>query len=67
MRQLAPFLLALAAASFGFAYWSLATPAGRGAYDEMAGIIPMAAGFAGVLLCGAALAIWLWRIFGRPG
>jgi len=45
----------------------LKTPAGRRAFDEMAGIIPMAAGLAGVAFCVVALAIWLWRLFGRPG
>jgi len=35
MRYLPPFLLAVAAACFAFAYWGLATPAGRRAYDEI--------------------------------
>jgi heme/copper-type cytochrome/quinol oxidase subunit 2 len=61
MRYLPPFLLAVAAACFAFAYWGLATPAGRRAYDEMDGIIPAAAGLAGVVLGVAAAAIWLWR------
>jgi len=45
----------------------LKTPAGRRAFDEMAGIIPMAAGLVGAVFCVVALAIWLWRLFGRPG
>jgi len=67
VRALALSLVAAAMACVAFAVWGLKTPAGRRAFDEMAGIIPMAAGLAGVLLCVAALAIWLWRIFGRPG
>ena len=61
MGTLVPVLLVLAAACFGFAYWGLATPAGRSAYDEMAGIIPMAAALAGGILVLAAAAIWTWR------
>lgn len=61
MRYLPPLLLTAAAACFAFAYWGLATPAGRRAYDEMDGIIPAAAGLAGAVLVAAAAAIWLWR------
>jgi len=52
---------ALAAACPGFAYWDLATPAGRSAYEEMAGIIPVGAALAGGILVLAAAAIWAWR------
>ena len=64
MRYLPLFLLTAALASLAFAYWGLETPGGRRAYDEMAGIIPMAAGFAGAVFFVAALGLWLWRRFG---
>jgi len=66
MRILPHGLLVVAAALFAFAYWGLKTPEGRRAYDEMAGIIPMAAGLAGVVLIVAAAAIWLWRWLRTP-
>jgi hypothetical protein len=66
MRFLPPVLLSVGAACLAFAYWGLKTPAGRRAYDEMAGIIPMAAGLLGVMLCVVALALWLWRWFRTP-
>jgi hypothetical protein len=65
VRALALSLFVAAMACLAFAYWGLRTPAGRRAFDEMAGIIPMAAGLAGVLFCVVALAIWLWRFFGK--
>ena len=61
MRRLPPLLLAVAAACFAFAYWGLATPQGRRAYDEMDGIIPAAAGLIAAVLVVAAAALWLWR------
>ena len=61
MRQLPLILLAAAVACLGFAYWGLATPAGRRAYDEMAGMIPMGVGLAGAVFGIAAVAIWIWR------
>jgi len=61
MRYLPPILLALAAICFAFYYWGLHTPAGRRAYDEMAGMIPFFAGVAGGVLLVAAAGIWLWR------
>jgi hypothetical protein len=67
VRALVPLLLVAGAGCFAFAYWGLKTPAGRRAFDEMAGIIPMVAGLVGAVFCVAALALWLWRLFGRPG
>ena len=58
MRYLPPLLLAVAASCLAFAYWGLATPAGRRAYDEMDGIIPAFAGMLAVML-GAAAALLL--------
>ncbi|MEJ2173426.1 MAG: hypothetical protein P8Y76_00530 [bacterium] len=59
-------LLVAATACFAFAYWGLETPAGRRAYDEMAGMIPLAAGLAGAVFGVAAVAIWLWRWWRIP-
>lgn len=61
MRYLPLILVAAAVACLAFAYWGLATPAGRRAYDEMAGMIPMAAALAGAVFGLAAVAIWIWR------
>jgi len=61
MRYLPWILLAAALACLAFAYWGLATPAGRRAYDEMAGMIPMAAALAGALFALAAVVIWIVR------
>lgn len=57
MRQLLPALLVAAALGcFGFGYWGLHTVAGRAAFDEMAGMIPLVALPLGVLLLvGAAV------------
>jgi len=66
VRFLPPSLLVAAIACFAFAYWGLETPAGRRAYDEMAGMIPMAAALAGTVFCVCAVAIWLWRWWRAP-
>ena len=50
----------LALACEAFAYWGLTTTSGRRAFDEMAGMIPFAAGCAGVLFAVFALVAW-WR------
>lgn len=63
MRYLPLFLLTAAFACLAFAYWGLETPGGRRAYDEMAGIVPMATGLAGAVFVVAAAALWLWRWF----
>jgi uncharacterized protein (DUF697 family) len=55
-------LLILAVACEVFAYWGMNTVAGRRAFDEMAGIIPFAAGvFGGLLAACAVLAWWYAR------
>ena len=45
-----------------FAWWGLNTVAGRRTYDEMAGMIPLCAGVAGVFLIVVSilLAFLLW-------
>jgi len=66
VRFLPPSLLVVAIACFAFAYWGLETPAGRRAYDEMAGMIPLAVGLAGAVFSVAAVATWLWRRWRAP-
>jgi len=61
MRHLPIFLLITAIACFGFSYWGLNTVAGRAAFDEMAGIIPLAATPLGLLLLLCAAVLWLKR------
>jgi hypothetical protein len=56
-----PLLLLVAAIPcWGFAHWGLETTAGRAAFDEMAGIIPMVVGILGIVfaLCAAVIG-WL--------
>jgi hypothetical protein len=60
MRRWATILAILAVASEAFAYWGLNTVAGRHMFDEMAGMIPLAAACLGLLLVGMALLLW-WR------
>jgi hypothetical protein len=55
-------LLLLALLLGAFAYWGLYTRAGAARFDEMAGMIPVAAAAAAaLLLLAAALAWWLAR------
>jgi hypothetical protein len=62
MKIAAIVLLLLAVACEVFAYWGINTVAGRRAFDEMAGIIPFAAGvFGGLLAACAVLAWWYAR------
>jgi lipopolysaccharide export LptBFGC system permease protein LptF len=53
-------LIVAAAICEAFAYWGMKTVAGRAAFDEMAGIIPLAAAPLGLCLAIAALILW-WR------
>ena len=57
-------LVVLGVAGLVFGWWGLQTVPGRRAFDEMAGMVPLAAGAVGALLLLAALAAW-WR--GRGG
>jgi hypothetical protein len=62
MRKLACTLAVLTMVCELFAWWGLHTTAGTRHFDEMAGIIPLAAGALGaVLACGALGAWWLSR------
>lgn len=59
MRNAALVLLVLALACEAFAYWGLSTVPGRRAFDEMAGMIPLAAAvLGGFLALGSAFAFW---------
>jgi hypothetical protein len=54
-------LVAIGVALLVFGWWGIYTPAGRRAYDEMAGMIPFFAGVAGGLLLVVALVIAVVR------
>jgi uncharacterized membrane protein len=54
--SIACFVLALACAAF--AYWGLRTVAGRRAFDEMAGMVPLGAGVVGAILAFCAVVTW---------
>lgn len=60
MRLAAFALIVAALGCAAFAWWGVQTPAGRRAFDEMDGIIPLAAVPLGILLLAAGLAL-LWR------
>ena len=67
MRIVAGFLAALGAALLAFGYWGLETVAGRQAFDEMAGMIPLGAQVLGALLfILAALIAVVHRWCGSP-
>jgi len=61
-------VLVVAAALTAFGWWGCNTAAGRQRFDEMAGIIPTASLFLG-LLSGAGAILWLivsaWRARGQ--
>ena len=58
-------LLALGAGLLGFGLWGTRTAAGRRAFDEMAGMVPLAALALGAVLLLVGAALWWWRR--RPG
>jgi hypothetical protein len=60
MRSVALVLLLLAVACEAFAWWGMNTASGRAAFDEMAGIIPLAAAPAGLVLAVTSIFTW-WR------
>lgn len=60
MRNFPAFLFVAAVACFGFSYWGLNTVSGRAAFDEMAGMIPLAATPVGLLALLCAAVLW-WR------
>jgi lipopolysaccharide export LptBFGC system permease protein LptF len=60
MRYFPALLFVAALACFGFSYWGLNTISGRATFDEMAGMIPLAATPVGLLLLLCA-AVLLWR------
>jgi hypothetical protein len=62
MGRFAVALLVAALACEAFAWWGLSTPAGRLAFDEMAGMIPLAAiPVGGVMALGAIVVLWRRR------
>lgn len=58
MRASIIILFALAVGCEVFAVWGVYTRAGRAAFDEMAGMLPMAAFPLGAVLALAAAGIW---------
>ena len=58
MHVLPIVLLVAGAACELFAYWGITTVPGRRAFDEMAGMIPLAAAPLGLVLMAAAVALW---------
>ena len=60
MHILPPILTIAAIACEVFSYWGLSTVSGRSAFDEMAGMIPLAAAPAGLCFAAGAVVAW-WR------
>jgi len=58
MRNTAIILVALALACEAFAYWGLNTISGRHAFDEMAGMIPLAAAVLGLVLAAVSALVF---------
>jgi hypothetical protein len=54
-------LLVIGVLAFAFGWWGYYTVSGRRQFDEMAGIIPLAALALGGLLFVIGLALFLWR------
>lgn len=54
-------LLILGAIAAAFGWWGVYTAAGRRQFDEMAGILPLAALALGGLLIVIGLALLFWR------
>lgn len=54
-------LLLLGVIALAFGWWGYYTEAGRHQFDEMAGIIPLAALALGALLLLIGLALLFWR------
>ena len=54
-------LLILGVLAVAFGWWGVYTAAGRRQFDEMAGILPLAALALGALLIVIGLALLLWR------
>jgi hypothetical protein len=54
-------LLILGTLTVAFGWWGVYTVAGRRQFDEMAGILPLAALALGALLIVIGLALLLWR------
>jgi len=64
MKKWAFVLAFLGLVCLTFAWWGMNTEAGQHAYDEMAGIIPLASGLLGWCLIAAAalIAFLAWRV-----
>lgn len=58
MRYLPQLLCAVGFLALVFGYWGVKTVSGRRQFDEMAGMIPMAAGFLGAV-CVLGGILWL--------
>lgn len=54
-------LLILGAIALAFGWWGVYTVSGRRQFDEMAGILPLAAFALGGLLVVVGLALLFWR------
>lgn len=60
MKVTARLLAFLSFAYALFSIWGVSTRTGQHAFDEMAGMLPLAAGFCSMLLANGALLAW-WR------
>ncbi len=67
MRIAFVILLLLTVGCGAFGYWGVHTPAGRRAYDEMAGMIPMAAAWGSLLLAAATVVVGWFAFRGGKG